>query len=138
MIYGDNYVEAYSPVEAYSVDARNTRVISGGTGDEVVITQGTRFLWRYDSTNQVSSGFTGYGWFAGVSNTPLAGFADDKDVNQAFENGAIDMTSYFRAWQQLVNSVTGNTYVQDFIGRIAIAAGSVEAARACYENVGEQ
>lgn len=137
MIYGDNYVEVYSPVEAYSVNSRSARIISGGSGDDAVISQGTRFLWRYDPDNPDNSGFTGYGWFADEPNTPLATFGNDDAVNQAFANEEIsNLNTYFAAWQELINSTPDNTYVQSFLIKIAFAAGSEEAAAACYESIG--
>ena len=127
MIYGDNYVEAYSPVEAYSVKTRNSTMISGGTGGEEVVVQGTTFLWVWDPNDTVNyGGFTGGSWLCGVSGTPLEKWTLDQ-LTGHFQAGNTNLNTAFTEWQNYVNQQLeqGNQFViSDFQNMIINSGGS--------------
>ncbi len=102
MIYGESQIEAYSPVEAYSLDPANSGIISGGQGDSSIVVRGTRFLWVYNPSGE--SGFTGNGWFANVEGTPLkvAGMTEEM-LEQEFSTGRTNLNDIFSTWQTYVN-----------------------------------
>ena len=104
----------YESVAAYSVNARSSRIISGGFGDEVTVTEGTTFQWVYDPNGD--SGFTGKGWFTDEPNTPLHGVVE-QELEDGFANGTIkDLNSYFQNWQSVVEGQPdGSDYVRDFV-----------------------
>lgn len=116
MIYGEDIIEAYSPVQAYSVDPRNSGIISGGQGDSSIVVQGTRFLWVYNPSGV--SGFTGNGWFSNVTGSPLAvaGMTEEQ-LMQEFSTGArTSLNDIFKTWQNYVNEQAelGNDVVKKF------------------------
>lgn len=117
MLSGNNTVY-YEKVEAYSVNTRSSRLISGGFGDEVTVTQGTTFLWVYDPNGP--SGFSGQGWFTDVENTPLHG-VDEEELKAGFANETItNLDSYFQEWQSVVAAGQSNgfDYVRDFVFKV--------------------
>ena len=115
MQYGENIVY-YTPVEAYPVMTMDVGIISGGTGDNNVVVQSTRFFWVYDPDNQEVSGFTGKGWFTDTPNTPLYQ-VNEKQLLSEFQNGTrTNLIDYFIEWQEIVSSQTPETdYVRDFV-----------------------
>lgn len=132
MIYGENYVEVYSPVEAYSVDARNSGIISGGSGGSTIITQGTRFLWVYDPNQNDLGGFTGGSWLIGVGGTPLEDWTLEQ-VGEYFEAGNTNLDEVFRAWNRYVveNAENDPLIVSRFQEAIVSRGGSFS----CWETV---
>lgn len=107
----------YESVAAYSVNARSSRIISGGFGDEVIVTEGTTFQWVYDPNG--NSGFSGNGWFTDVPDTPLYG-ADEEKLEAGFEDGTItDLNQYFQTWQTTIaNQPEGSDIVGDFVFKV--------------------
>lgn len=115
MMNGSNYVE-YTPVQAYGIMPMANGIISGGTGDEVTVTDGVTFYWVYDPDNAGVSGFSGSGnWFCEVPNTPLANTTYDA-LMQKFASGIDNLNSEFAAWQEVIQNQTGDTdYLHDFM-----------------------
>lgn len=112
MLSGNNTVY-YEKVEAYSVNTRSSRLISGGFGDKVTVTQGTTFQWVYDPNG--TSGFSGNGWCTDVPNTPLYG-VNENILMQEFASGREDLNDYFEKWQVIVeNQPEGSDYVKNFV-----------------------
>lgn len=110
MIYGDNYVEVYTPVEAYSVNSRSARVVSGPIDDDITVSSGMVFHWVYDENG--TSGFTGGGWFAGTTDpswTPVkhAGYTNDEINSQFANNTRSNLNDIFQNWQSLVAQDAG-------------------------------
>lgn len=114
----------YTPVEAYGISTFAGGISSGGTGGDVTVTNGVRFIWVYDPSQPAESpsGFTGKGWFADAEGSPiwysiqfygmtlegiLAGFANEsrKNLNDIFTN-----------WQDYVDAQgwQGRDVVQQF------------------------
>lgn len=118
MLSGNNTVY-YEKVEAYSVNTRSSRLISGGFGDEVTVTQGTTFQWVYDPNG--TSGFTGKGWCTEVPNTPLYE-VNEVILMQEFESGnRKNLDEYFVNWQEIVkNQPEGSDYVKAFVFEVGI------------------
>lgn len=114
MISGENTV-IYTPIEAYSLNAADSRVTSGGFGDDVTVTQGVVFLWVYDPDLPNGGGFTGNGWFCGLANMPLANVTQEELIRQFEEEGRTNLNDYFQAWQEVVSNQGQETdYVKDF------------------------
>ena len=115
MFNGSN--EVYSPVSAYSVmPFGDGGIISGGSGDDNIVVQGTKFFWVYDPNNPGTSGFTGGGnWYCGIPNTPLAN-ATEQQVQEQIQNVG-NLNTYFDAWQTIVNDQEPGVtdYVKDFM-----------------------
>ena len=118
MLSGNNTVY-YEKVEAYSVNTRSSRLISGGFGDEVTVTQGTTFLWVYDPNG--TSGFSGKGWHTESLNTPLHGVNEDI-LMEDFKNGdRKDLNEYFQKWQEIVEKQPeGSDIVREFVFLVGI------------------
>lgn len=126
---GSEYVE-YTPVEAYAVMPMAEGIISGGTGDETIVVQSTRFFWVFDPDNigGTGNGFTGHGWFTSSENMPLYG-VDENKLEEDLRSGALtNLNDYFRTWQQVVNNQPdGSDYVTDFMQLLGWD-------RACFSN----
>ena len=128
-ISGENIVvKPYTPVDAYAVMPMGDGFASGETGDGNVVVANTRFFWEYIPGDPENSGFTGAGWFCGVSNTPLAKVKEE-DLIAEFENGRTDLNDIFAAWQIVVdNQGEGQDYVGDLIDLIYANGGN----SSCY------
>lgn len=124
MIYGENYVEVYSPVEAYSVDARNSGIISGGGGGSEIVTEGNTFLWQWDPSDDERGGFTGGSWLVGVEGTPLWVMNWTlEDLANHFQTSD-NLNDVFRTWQAYVEQHPEDNLVSEFIFAIAGSGGS--------------
>lgn len=117
MIYGDNRVEEYSTVQAFSVEPANARVISGGSGEDITVTEGTTFFWVYDPTGATPSGFTGTGWYNDTPNSPICvSGISIKEIEDGFANETrTNLNDVFSAWQSFVNQHAGEGIVSDFV-----------------------
>lgn len=126
MIYGNNRVEEYSPVQAFSVDSSNSGIISGGGGDSSVVNEGTTFSWIYDPDNPELSGFTGVGWFETESGSPIkeSGISLDS-ILEGFANGTRTvLDDVFTAWQNYINTSEQTGIVSNFVNTLVLAGGS--------------
>lgn len=122
-ISGENIVvKPYTPVDAYAVMPMADGITSGGSGDHNVTASHTRFFWVYDPDHPEKSGFTGVGWFCGVTGTPLQYISSDEELLKQFANGRTDLNQEFTAWQEFVNNNTTKNWVQNFMQMI-VAAG---------------
>ncbi len=125
---GENYVEDYSSVQAYTVQTRDAGIISGGGGEHVVVTEGTRFFWVYNPDG--TGGFTGVGWFESTANSPIKVYCDKNSTSitniiEGFANGTrTDLTDVFTAWQSYVDSNPGQEIVTNFVNTIVGAGGT--------------
>lgn len=114
----------YTPVEAYGVSTFAGGISSGGMGGDATVTEGVRFLWKYDpdTPDKTPSGFTGQGWFADTNGSPiwysiqfysmtLQGILDE------FAGGTrTNLNDVFTNWQNYVDAAgsQGNDVVQQF------------------------
>lgn len=123
MIEGSNWVEEYQPVQAYSVEVSSNGIISGGGGDEAIVSEGTTFYWRYDPNGGISSGFTGVGWFEDTCGSPIAVSGKNLDTILAeFENGSrTNLNDVFEAWQTYVSDHPGT--VSSFVNTLVAKGG---------------
>lgn len=128
MIYqeGSNYV-TYSPVEAYGVSTFKAGIISGGTGDDNIVTQGVKFKWIYDPNDSAHSGFTGGGtWFCGVANTPLENITEETLLDEFAAGTRTNLNAEFEAWQLVVaTQPEGADYVKDFMEKVGFGCFSI-------------
>lgn len=114
-ISGENIVmKPYTPVDAYAVMPMAGGITSGGTGDGNVIVDKTRFFWVYDPDHPEKSGFTGVGWFCGVTGTPLQYISSDEELLKQFANGRTDLNQEFTAWQEYVDQYPEGNWVTKF------------------------
>lgn len=114
-ISGENIVmKPYTPVDAYAVMPMAGGITSGGTGDGNVIVDETRFFWVYDPDHPEKSGFTGVGWFCGVTGTPLQYISSDEELLKQFANGRTDLNQEFTAWQEYVDQYPEGNWVTKF------------------------
>ena len=120
---GTEYI-TYTPVAAYGVSTYAEGIVSGGTGENVTETKGTRFLWVYDPDNLDTSGFIGEGWFCEVPNTPLANITEAELIRQFNEDNRIDLNDFFQKWQTVVENgvINGEDYVSEFAFMIGTPA----------------
>lgn len=111
MIYGDNQVE-YTAVEGYGVNTLDNSIISGGSGDSTIVTEGYQFFWRYDPSNSGNSGFIGHGWVLDVANSPMVAYGLDS---------LEDIATYFASNNNLnlVFSYWKTNYVDKYEGPAA-------------------
>lgn len=115
-ISGENIVmKPYTPVDAYAVMPMAGGITSGGTGDGNVIVDKTRFFWVYDPDHPEKSGFTGKGWFCGVTGTPLQSISSDEELLNQFANGRTDLNREFTAWQEYVDQHPEGNWVTNFV-----------------------
>ena len=123
MIEGSNWVEEYQPVQAYSVEVSSNGIISGGGGDEAIVSEGTTFYWRYDPNDEISSGFTGVGWFEDIGGSPIVVSGKSLDAILAeFENGSrTNLNDVFEAWQKYVSDHPGT--VSSFVNTLVAGGG---------------
>ena len=129
MIYGSNRVEEYSAVAAFSVETRDSGIISGGGGDSAVVVDGTTFSWVYDPNNLEQSGFTGVGWFDKTPGSPIAESGQRLEaILDGFANGnRTNLDDVFTAWQAYIEDqqAQGTTgIVSDFVNTLVLAGGS--------------
>lgn len=124
-ISGENIVvKPYTPVDAYAVMPMAGGIISGGSGDEnVSVGSSARFYWVYDPEPSARNGFTGAGWFCGVTGTPLQSIPSDEELLKQFANGRTDLNDEFAAWQEFVNNCPTGNWVSRFMVMIVLAGG---------------
>ena len=124
---GENYVEDYSSVQAYTVQTRDAGIISGGGGEHVVVTEGTRFFWVYNPDG--TGGFTGVGWFESIESSPIKEYCDNKgttlkDIMSEFANGTrTDLTDVFTVWQGYINDHPDELIIRNFVNTLIHAGG---------------
>ena len=124
MLTGSNRVE-YQAVQAFSADPRNGGIISGGTGDQVVVTEGTSFSWVYDPNNSSKSGFTGVGWFESTADSPINASGISLEVIlDEFQNGTrTNLNDVFAAWQSYIEQRPDEDIVTQFVNTLVINGG---------------
>lgn len=121
MIYGENYVEIYSPVQAFSVDARDSGIVSGGGGGSTVVTEGNTFLWVWNPEVENRGGFTGQSWLVQTEGTPINVMGWDlADLEQHFQTSD-NLDNVFATWQNFVNNDPDGNWVNKFIIAISNA-----------------
>lgn len=125
MITGSNNI--YTPVDAYGVETYADGMISGGSGDNIIPSNGVRFLWIYNPDNPYTypSGFSGNGWFENVSWGPIGYFLDHNPLDfeqfiQSFSTSRTNLNDVFSTWQAYVTeqSKYNNDVAQKFIEKI--------------------
>lgn len=118
MAYYEGYEQVeYTPVQAYALDSQSSNsVISGGSGDGVIVTESTTFYWRYDPDDTVSDGFTGKGWFQDREGTPLyvAGLmTEDAVIEEITKKG--NLNDVFDVWRNYVAQHPEDNLVTNFV-----------------------
>lgn len=114
----------YTPVEAYGVSTFAGGISSGGMGGDATVTEGVRFLWKYDPEfpRAAPSGFTGKGWFENTYGSPIwysikfHGMALDTILAGFANNSRGDLNDIFKNWQVYVEAQASqnNDVVQQF------------------------
>ena len=129
MIYGSNRVEEYSAVAAFSVETRDSGIISGGGGDSNVVVDGTTFSWVYDPNDPEHGGFTGFGWFDKTLDSPIAVFGQGLEaILDGFANGTrTNLDDVFKEWQAYIKQQEAqgrDGIVSGFVNTLVLAGGS--------------
>lgn len=126
MMEGSNI--AYTAVEAYSLDPRNSRIISGGNQGSEVITGDIRFLWSFDPETG-EGGFTGVSWFSGEANSPLAvaGISEEVIERGLTDGTRTNLNDVFTSWQSFINGHPDTDYVNMFVNTLVL-----QGAGACW------
>lgn len=114
----------YTPVEAYGVSTFAGGISSGGMGGDATVTEGVRFLWKYDpeSPRVTPSGFTGKGWFENTYGSPIwysiqfHGMDLDTILAEFANNSRVNLNDIFKNWQVYVDAQEwqNNDVVQQF------------------------
>lgn len=114
----------YTPVEAYGVSTFAGGISSGGMGGDATVTEGVRFLWKYDPEfpRVTPSGFTGNGWFENTYGSPIwysiefHSMALDTILAEFANNSRVNLNDIFKNWQVYVDAQASqnNDVVQQF------------------------